>query len=208
MKFTKIIAMAAAISVCAAMLSACGGDTAEETVTSAETTASVSETAAESIETESETEAESESETEAESAEESAAEDETAEANPLMPLIDAIISQGEWPALMEVTDQQALTDFFLLDPSNENYTNMIVMQNPMSANMTEVIIIEASDVEAAKADLEARQKKAQEQDAFYPNDVERAGASIVGTEGNYAYFLLTNTPETVEENLIAAINAQ
>ncbi|MDE5858919.1 MAG: DUF4358 domain-containing protein, partial [Oscillospiraceae bacterium] len=84
----------------------------------------------------------------------------------------------------------------LLDYTNSNYKNMLVLQCPMSANMTEIIIIEADDVSAAKADLEARQKKAQEQDAFYPADVERAGASVVGIEGNYAYFLMgDNTPD-------------
>ena len=72
----------------------------------------------------------------------------------------------------------------------------------MSANMTEIILIQAEDVSAAKADLEARQKKAQEQDAFYPDDVERAGASIVGTEGDYAYFLMGDNASTAETEIV------
>ena len=68
--------------------------------------------------------------------------------------------------------------------------------------MTRIIIIEADDVSSAKADLEARQTKAREKDAFYPDDVERAGASIVGTEGSYAYFIMGNNADKVESALI------
>ncbi|MCH5193137.1 MAG: DUF4358 domain-containing protein [Oscillospiraceae bacterium] len=132
---------------------------------------------------------------------ESEGEDMGESTNPLQHIADAGLAVGEWPALWEVNDAAILEDFFLLDGSNENYRNMIVLQCPMSANMTELIIIEANDVEAAKADLEARQKKAREQDAWYPDDVERAGASIVGTEGDYAYFILCGNPDEVEKAL-------
>ena len=125
----------------------------------------------------------------------------------MQPLADAALSVGEWPSLWEVTDPQILSDFFLLDETNENYRNMIVFQCPMSATMTEVIIIEAEDVESAKSDLEARRQKAIDQDAFYPNDVDLANASIVGTEGNYAYFILAGNAAEAETALVEAIKA-
>lgn len=191
----KIIAAAVSVSMCV-MLAACGGDSgsADNASTSAETTsaADVSET-------------DTEADTEEAGGEEGTVEGVTDSANPLQPLADAATSVGEWPALMEVTDPQMLSDFFLLDAGNENYRNMIVLQCPMSATMTELIIIETSDTDAAVSDLEARRQKAIEQDAFYPNDVDLANASIVGTEGDYAYFILAWDAAEAEKALAEAV---
>lgn len=129
------------------------------------------------------------------------------EMNPLQTVVDAALAVGEWPAMMEITDEMMLTEFFMLDPSNANYRNLMVMQCPMSATMSEIIIIEADDVEAAKADLEARREKAINQDAWYPNDVELAEASIVGTEGDFAYFILAGAAAEAEPAIIDAIKA-
>lgn len=193
----KIIAAAVSVSMCV-MLAACGGDSgsADNASTSAETTsaADVSET-------------DTEADTEEAGGEEGTVEGVTDSANPLQPLADAATSVGEWPALMEVTDPQMLSDFFLLDAGNENYRNMIVLQCPMSATMTELIIIETSDTDAAVSDLEARRQKAIEQDAFYPNDVDLANASIVGTEGDYAYFILAWDAAEAEKALAEAVKA-
>ena len=86
-----------------------------------------------------------------------------------------------------VTDPTILSEYFLLDASNENYKEMIVMQCPISAVMSEIIIIQADDVDAAAEDLKARQQKAIDQDAWYPDDIDMANNSIVGTCGDYAY---------------------
>ena len=221
MNFKKIIAMTCSLALCAAVLTACGGaDESVETTTTADTTVAeevsetedageteaddVEEVPAETEEGEAENEADTEEATEED---EAPAEDGDAAINALQPLADAAMAVGEWPELMEVTDEMMLTDYFLLDPANENYKNMLVLQCPMSAVMTEVIIIEAEDADAAKADLEARQKKAQDQDAFYPDDAERAGSSIVGTEGNYAYFILASSAAEAETALVEAIKA-
>ena len=199
----KIIAMISAIAVCTAIFTACSsGETETPETTTAETT--ISETIAE--ETEAATE-EVPAETE-ESVEEAPSEDGgEVSANALQPVADAALAVGEWPAMMEVTDTMMLTDYFMLDPENANYLNMLVMQCPMSATMSEIIIIEAEDVEAAKADLNARRDKAISQDAWYPNDVELAEASIVGTEGNYAYFILAGAAAEAEPAIIEAIKA-
>lgn len=209
MKLRKIIAVTAVLAACALVMTACGKDNTEETTSAAssesETTSSESSSA-----TTADTPADIPEENTPEDVpedipnednEENGPEDIPAEGqNPLQPIADAALAVGEWPSLWEVTDTQLMTDYFLLDPANENYKNMLILQCPMSANMTEIIIIEAEDVSAAKADLEARQKKAQEQDAFYPDDVERAASSIVGTEGDYAYYLVgDNTPSAETE---------
>lgn len=224
----KIIAAISAIAMCAAMFTACGKDT---NVPSDETTAdttiaevtdeTVNDTAVEgdiiiSEESAEETTAETLEEVPAET-EESAdepAEDEVPSeddgevgTNPLQGVVDAALAVGEWPAMMEITDEMMLTEYFMIDPANANYRNFMVMQCPMSATMSEIIIIEADDVDAAKADLDARRNKAITQDAWYPNDVELAEASIVGTEGNYAYFILAGSAAEAETAIVDALKA-
>ena len=229
----KLIAMISAIAVCAAMFTACGSDSGAETETTADTTVAevtdetVNDTAIEGDIIISEEDA-SETETEATTAEtmeevpaeetedfdEEATEDEIPSEdngevgmNPLQSVADAALAVGEWPAMMEITDEMMLTEYFKLDPTNANYRNLLVMQCPMSATMSEIIIIEADDVDAAKADLEARREKAISQDAWYPNDVELAEASIVGTEGDYAYFILAGSASEAETAIIDALKA-
>ena len=206
MKFRKVITAAAVLTACALILTACGKDSTEETTSAPDT----------ETETTTESSAEVTEETTPDDVSEDVPEDipnnDNAEDEPvdipdetpnaLQSIADAALAVGEWPALWEVTDPQLISDFFLLDASNGNYQNMLILQCPMSANMTEIIIVQAEDVSAAKADLEARQKKAQEQDAFYPDDVERAGASIVGTEGDYAYFIMGDNASAAETEIV------
>lgn len=213
MKISKIIAFIAALSLTGALLTACGNDNADtaETTTSAVTTTLKESTSVDLTETES-----SVSETEDNSNDYVADNEEPSASdmlqfseteNPLRPVIEAAVSQGEWPYLSEVTDEQIISDYFTLDKNNENYEQSIFMQCPMSANLTEIIVIKAADPEAAKADLEARQKKAQDTDAFYPADIERANSSIVGTEGSYAYFLMCDNTSDIEDVLVEALKA-
>ena len=225
----KIIAAISAIAMCAAMFTACGKDTnvpSEETTvdtTIAEVTdETVNDTAVEgdiiiseedtteetTVETMEEVPAETEESADEPAEDEVPSEDEgEVGANPLQGVVDAALAVGEWPAMMEITDEMMLTEYFMIDPANANYRNCMVMQCPMSATMSEIIIIEADDVDAAKADLDARRNKAITQDAWYPNDVELAEASIVGTEGNYAYFILAGSAAEAETAIVEALKA-
>ena len=222
----KIVIALSALMIAMAM-TACGGkteDTAETTAAettvsettvadtvaeSEETSAEVSETEAEAEATETEateSETESVSDAETDATESEAAEnEEAATVNPLTDIANAVIAEGEWPAMMEMTDEAMLKDYYLLDPANENYQAMIVMMCPMSANMCEVIIVKATDVAAAEEDLNARREKALTMDAFYPDDVTKAENSIVGSSGEYAYFLMCGDSAKAEEALLAAI---
>ena len=190
MKFRKIAALAAALSICTAGFSACGNDSSDTQETTAATTASDVPAVTDDTETVSDTESGK------------ATDSEETTVSPLLDAVQTSIEGLAWPVMEPVTDKDFIADFFLLDTENANYKAIAVMQCPMSANLTEMIVIEADDVSSAKADLEARKKKAQEQDAFYPDDVERAGAAIVGTEGSYAYFIMGNEPEKAEEALL------
>lgn len=211
MNFKNIKKTAAAISalaLCAALLTSCGGNgNNEETSAPSETPVVSDET--DTSDTAEEDESEAADTDAADEADDTGETDggENADPNPLQPLADAALSVGEWPSLWEVTDPMMLSDFFLLDAANENYRNIIVLQCPMSATMTELIIIEADDTESAKTDLEARRQKAIDQDAFYPNDVDLANASIIGSEGNYAYFILAGSAAEAETALVEAVKA-
>ena len=193
MKIRKIAAALAAV-LCIG-LAGCSDNTTDEVTTSAENSTTTTSEATEASETEA-------SQEDTGNTEDNSPESEGEAANPLQHIADVALAVGEWPAMAGMDDPTMLEDFFLLDASNENYKNLLVIKCPMSANISELIIIEANDVDAAKADLEARQKKAQEQDAWYPDDVERAGASIVGTEGDYAYFIMCGSPDEVETAIV------
>lgn len=210
MKTKKSIVMIMAAVMAVSSLAACGSDNgaAEESTVSETVSESVSETAAPETESSEESTSEtsesvSESETE-ESTEGETGEDEDA-VSPLMEYADAAMSAGEWPVMEAVSDKYILSDYFLLDADNENYRDLLVMQCPMSANMSEFIIIEADDTQAAADDLKARREKAQNGDAFYPDDVDKANDAIVGTAGDYAYFIMCFEPEKAEEALLLKI---
>lgn len=196
----RTIAAAAAVLLVMSMFTGCGKKN-QNNAAQSETTSAVSETTQTTTQTsETMTESSSASET---SQETSAEPVETV--NPLNHLAEAALAVGEWPAMAEVTDENILSDYFLLDKNNQNYKNLIVMQCPMSANMSELIIIEAEDTSAAADDLKERRKKAQETDAFYPADEEKAKNAIVGTSGDYAYYILSSEPEKSEEAILMSI---
>ena len=209
MKIKKNIVMIMAAVMAVSSLAACGSNGKTEESTVSET---VSETASETAAPETESSEESTSETSEsvseteteESTEGETGEDESA-VSPLMEYADAAMSAGEWPEMEAVSDKYILSDYFLLDADNENYRDLLVMQCPMSANMSEFIIIEADDTQAAADDLKARREKAQNGDAFYPDDVDKANDAIVGTAGDYAYFIMCFEPEKAEEALLLKI---
>ncbi len=201
MKLKKNIALIAAMAIVATMFAACSSDEDKEETTTP-TTTSVVETEAETeaqVETEAETEAETDADTEIE--------EENLEANPLASLAEAVINEETWPAMMEVTDATFINDFFLIDTSDESISELLIMQCPMSSNMTELIVVKAADAEAGKELLNARREKAINVDAFYPNDVETAGNSIVGAEGDYAYFIMSANSADDEAVLVEAIKS-
>lgn len=216
----KILAAVAALAMTGLLLTGCGNSNDAATTTET-TTEAVTEATEETAEETEETTGSSDEAVDTDDATEDVIDGDTDNSNDAasMPMFDeenvnplqdlVLASMGDfsdWPTLAEVNDEFILSDYFLLDKNNANYEQLIVMQCPMSAQMCEIIIIKADDVDAAKADLEARQKKAQDTDAFYPNDIDRAANSIVGTKGDYAYFFLCENPTAAEELLTAAID--
>ena len=122
------------------------------------------------------------------------------EAETLLNVVEARGNNGSTTDIENVTTSiAAVAEAYPELKSNENYKEMIVMQCPISAVMSEIIIIQADDVDAAAEDLKARQQKAIDQDAWYPDDIDMANNSIVGTCGDYAYFIIGSEAETAEK---------
>lgn len=117
-------------------------------------------------------------------------------------MVDAITSQVEWPSLARVEDSATVSEFFKLDTENPNYEQLLVMQCPMSAVVSEVILVQAYDVDSAMEDLNVRRQKLIDVDAYYPEHKEVAEASIVGSRGNLAYFIADDEAESSEEALL------
>lgn len=121
--------------------------------------------------------------------------------------VDAVTEATEWPVLDEVTDEMMITEYLGLDPKKDSYVQTLFMQCPMSANLSEILIIKSTDVDSAVEDLKARRTRAIEIHAFYPADVENAEASIVGKTGDYAYYLLGSSAAEAESVLVKALKA-
>ncbi len=74
--------------------------------------------------------------------------------------------------------------------------------------MVEVIILKVKDGETEKTleQLNARKDSLINDFAYYPEQVESANATIVGSEGNVAYLICHVDSEKAEKKLIEKIN--
>lgn len=112
-----------------------------------------------------------------------------------------ITDHSEWPEMAEITDGFILNEFFGIDTDVYPEEDIAVYQCPMSAVMSEIILIRSDDLAGACAVLEARREKAITIDAFYPEDKAIAEASVVGTEGDIAYFIMGSSADESERLL-------
>lgn len=124
--------------------------------------------------------------------------------------VEKVTADVEWAQLDRISDPDIMNEFFKLDADNENYNDILVMQCPMSAVIAEIILIEAKDgqVDAAKADLEARKEKLINVDAFYPDSKTIAEDSIVGVYNNIAYFIAGENAAESEQVLLKELENQ
>ncbi len=128
----------------------------------------------------------------------------------LFNVVEKVTADVEWAQLDRISDPDIMNEFFKLDADNENYNDILVMQCPMSAVIAEIILIDAKDgqVDAAKADLEARKEKLINVDAFYPDSKTIAEDSIVGVYNNIAYFIAGENAAESEQVLLKELENQ
>jgi hypothetical protein len=125
-------------------------------------------------------------------------------ASPLEAVAVTVTNAVKFPVLVDVTDPARLTDYFLIDPENPDYNSILVKESMLSSNMTELIIVDAISDDAAKDAekvLKDRRKKAIDTDAFYPADKTKAESSVVGREGHYAFYILSDNAHEAEKVL-------
>lgn len=113
-------------------------------------------------------------------------------------IVDEITSKIEWASLTTIEDEELISEFFTLDANNSNYRQLLVKQCPMSAVISEIILIQSNDVQSAMEDLQTRKQKLIDVDAYYPEHKEIAENSIVGSYGDIAYFIASETAEESE----------
>jgi hypothetical protein len=134
-----------------------------------------------------------------------AAVDETEAANRDVDIIAAAVQESaKFPVMVEVDDPVRISDYFLINP--DDYDETLVLQCVLSSNMTEMIIIKTVDTSAAEIALENRKKKAEEQDAFYPADLEKAKNAVIGSYKGYAYYIMSEDAANAEEALKTAVD--
>lgn len=134
--------------------------------------------------------------------------DDSPERQKIKSAITTVINDDNHTYMEEVTNKEILSEYFLINSDDEKIEESVVYQCPMSAVMSEIIVLKSSDVDYVKNILEQRKDKAINQDAFYPEDVENAAASIVGTTGNYAYFIISSTSTEDEEALVNLLSEE
>ncbi len=120
-------------------------------------------------------------------------------------LLDTVINSIEFPPTIEVTDESAFEEMGIDLSFTEDHA---AVKQMLSVDVVEVIILKVKDGEAETVleQLKKRKDSLINDFAFYPEQVESANATVVGTEGNVAYLICHVDAEKAEEKLIEKIN--
>ena len=122
-------------------------------------------------------------------------------------LLDTVLNSIEFPQIVDVTDEDRIEDMGVDLSIAEDHA---IVQQMLSVDVVEVIILKVKDGEINKAveDLKARRESLINDFAFYPEQVESANATVVGSEQDIAYLICHVDAAQAEEKLIEEINAK
>ncbi|MBD5115357.1 MAG: DUF4358 domain-containing protein [Ruminococcaceae bacterium] len=120
-------------------------------------------------------------------------------------LLNTVVNSIDFPQLIDVTDESRIGEMGIDLSIAEDYA---VVQQMLSVDVVEVIILKVKDGEVGKAveALEARRESLINDFAFYPEQVESANATVVGSEREVAYLICHVDAAAAEEKLIEEIN--
>lgn len=120
-------------------------------------------------------------------------------------LLDTVLNSIEFPQIIDVTDEDRIGDMGIDLSISEDHA---IVQQMLSVDVVEVIILKVKDGEIDKAveDLKARRESLINDFAFYPEQVESANATVVGSEKDVAYLICHANAAQAEEKLIEKIN--
>ena len=119
-------------------------------------------------------------------------------------LMETVIDSIEFPPMVDLTDEERIADMGIDLSAAEDYA---VKQQMLSVDVVEVIIIvakdgQASDIETA---LKNRKESLINDFAFYPEQVESAEATVVGSLKNVCYLICHKDADTAEDSLVDVI---
>lgn len=197
----KLLALTLSLAMAAAFLTACGND--EDSSSTSETTPA-SNVSDSSSEDDSVADDSSEDESIAdESTDDSASGEVTAQS-----AVDYALTVGEWGMGINanfldsefVEDKNAyLTEY--LGVSGEEFNEVALAISMISAQPDTIMVIDAGEnLDAAVAALE-NFKEMKIGSAWYPEETEVYSAAVVGSVGNYAYYIAHRTVADVETAL-------
>ncbi len=120
-------------------------------------------------------------------------------------LAQTVQNSIEFPQLVEVTDEDIITENIGIDLSQ--VTDFAVYQQMLSVDVSEIIILIVKDGAESqlKTTLENRKQSLIDDFAFYPNQVASAEATVVGSEKNVVYLICHEEAATAEQALLQEI---
>ena len=120
-------------------------------------------------------------------------------------LLSVVMNSVQFPQTVKLTDENRITDELGIDLSLvEEYA---IVQQMLSVDVSEVIILIAKDgaVNQLEDELEARKESLINDFAFYPNQVEWAEATEVGSVRNVVYLICHEDAYIAELELIEEV---
>lgn len=123
-------------------------------------------------------------------------------------LAQIVITSTEWAKMAKVEDADFALEMFKLDLDNPDYDQISIYQCPMSASLSEVIIIKPADgkSDAALNALQERKTKLVDVDTYYPDQKGIAENAIIGQKSGYVYFIADENAEIGEQKLLESLS--
>ncbi len=115
-------------------------------------------------------------------------------------IAEKIISWGDYASLDEVSDDSVLSS--IIDVNTPDIEEYSIYHSLISVNLEEIIIIRSSDTKATLEKLEERKNTLIDQLAFYPEQVESAKATKIGSKGDICYLLTNAKAADIEKKLL------
>ena len=118
-------------------------------------------------------------------------------------LCEAVLNSVEFPAMSKTEIAEMLE--MIMDFSKYGIEEYTVYQQAMSVHLCEIIIIRTNDVNATIGALEERKDVLINQLAFYPEQLESAKNTVVGSKNNICYLITHTDAKTAEKALLQKI---
>lgn len=130
-------------------------------------------------------------------------ENSTADKTPAQ-LTETVMNSVQFPQMIELNDEKRIEEMGI-DLSLAQ--DCSIWQQMLSVDVCEVIIIKASpeNMEKVLESLNGRKEALKNYFANYPEQVESAGSTVVGSKKDIAYLICHTEADTAEEKLLAEI---